>query len=97
VLDARPALAEALQSGLVSVDQARVIGTTVTSLDRDGIDADTVREAETLLLMHANVLGPGALTRAGERILGHVAPEIAEAALKRNSIRPRLAPASIAD
>ena len=60
------------QAWFRSGSQARVIGTTVTSLDRDGIDGDTVREAETLLLMHANILGPGALTWAGERILGHV-------------------------
>ncbi len=83
VMDARPALADAVGSGSVSADQARAIGTVSGALAGDGVDAGTVAEAEALLLDQAGSLGSADLSRAGDRILWHVAPDIAEERLRR--------------
>ncbi len=82
-LDTRPALANAVASGQVSTDQARVVGKAVAALTDDAVDASAVDAAEAALLDHARVLGPAALSVAGERILTHVAPDIAEDVLRR--------------
>ncbi len=75
--------AAALEAGRLSTDQARAIGRTVSALAVEGIAADVTHEAETLLLMQSEALGPAALTVAGDRVLSHVAPEIAESSLRR--------------
>ena len=80
--DRRPDVAAAVADGGVTVEQAAVIDAALTDLPRD-LDADIVGECGRLLIGHADVFEPAALRRIGERILAHVAPEVAEAALAR--------------
>jgi hypothetical protein len=83
LMAACPAVASALAVGSVSADQARAVGRSVAALADDGIDADVVAAAETLLVAQAGVFGPVALATMGERILTHVAPDLADEALRR--------------
>jgi hypothetical protein len=83
LMAACPAVASALAVGSVSADQTRAVGRSVVALADDGIDADVVAAAETLLVARAGVFGPAALATMGERILTHVAPDLADAALRR--------------
>jgi len=79
-LAAREAMATALAAGAVSPEQARVIADALADLPSD-LDADLVEECEAALIAHAATLEPKALRTAGVRILAHVAPEVADAAL----------------
>ncbi len=83
LIAACPAVAGALAVGSVSADQARVVGRSVVALAADGIDAAVVAAAETLLVGQAKIFGPVALATMGERILTHVAPDLADEALRR--------------
>jgi hypothetical protein len=72
-----PATRVALASGAVSGEQAWAIKTSVERLP-DTVDPAIVAEAEAALVEHAGQLDPAALRTVGERILEHVAPEVAE-------------------
>jgi uncharacterized protein DUF222/HNH endonuclease len=95
-----PALEQAVLDGQVDLRQATVIGATVTAIPADltGLEhvsrADTRRiteEAQTVLVQLAAQLPAYQLRRAGERILAHVAPHLADqagqAALARQEAR----------
>ncbi|MEV6349482.1 DUF222 domain-containing protein [Actinoplanes sp. NPDC051851] len=77
LLDRRPVLDEALTSGKVSAEQVRAIGEAVSFLP-DSVGEAVIGEAELALLGHAQRFEPSRLRRLGERILEHVAPEVAE-------------------
>ncbi|MGN9906864.1 DUF222 domain-containing protein [Phytohabitans sp. LJ34] len=78
-LDQRPALDTALTTGAVNAEQAAVIAAAIAELPAD-LGPDLVDEAETVLIGQAGQFEPTILRKAGERILVHVAPEIADAA-----------------
>ncbi|GAA2526303.1 DUF222 domain-containing protein [Winogradskya humida] len=104
VLD-HPAISQAVLDGDADLRQATVITQTIENIptdlatlnDPDGapvIDAaQTVQDAETLLLDMAGRLSANQLRRAGDRILAYVAPEVADradrAALARQEARAR--------
>jgi hypothetical protein len=77
-LDARPALDAALVAGLVNVEQAAVVAATLRDLPAD-VGVEVVEQAEAILIDQAGLFEPGILRKCGERILAHVAPEIADA------------------
>ncbi|BCB75747.1 HNH endonuclease signature motif containing protein [Phytohabitans flavus] len=77
-VDERAALDTALIAGAVNAEQATVIATTVRDLPAD-LGADLVDEAEAVLIGQAEQFEPTILRKAGQRILAHVAPEIADA------------------
>ncbi|HKD98769.1 MAG TPA: DUF222 domain-containing protein, partial [Micromonosporaceae bacterium] len=81
LLDERPALRDAIASGRTTVEQADVIGTSVALLPAE-VEPAVRDAAEQALLAHADRFGPGLLHRLGQRILDHVAPDTAEAALR---------------
>ncbi|BCB75436.1 HNH endonuclease signature motif containing protein [Phytohabitans flavus] len=89
-VDERAALDTALVAGVVNAEQATVIATAVRDLPAD-LGADVVDEAEAVLIGQAEQFEPTILRKAGERILAHVAPEIADArdaaALQRQEAR----------
>ncbi|MFC4106877.1 HNH endonuclease signature motif containing protein [Micromonospora zhanjiangensis] len=79
-LDVGPAVvAQALARGVVGVEQARVI-TDVTAALPASAGVEVVDKAAQVLVDAAVDFEPGALRRLGERVLFHVAPQIAEQA-----------------
>jgi Domain of unknown function (DUF222)/HNH endonuclease len=78
----RPCLAEAVSAGLVSGEQAIVIGEAVSRLSAR-VDAPTVDAAEARLLDDARSFGPADLRLLADRVLAPVAPEIADEELRR--------------
>jgi len=78
-VDRRPALDRALAAGSVNPEQAQVIAAGVRELagHRD-VDPVVVDKAETVLIDYAGQFDPAGLRALGARVLGHVAPEIAE-------------------
>jgi hypothetical protein len=81
-LQTRPAVAEAVSSGALGVEQASVIGEAVDAL-RPDVSADVVDACEARLIEEASHFPPRALRLLGERVLAHVAPEIADDVLRR--------------
>ncbi|BAL91826.1 putative HNH endonuclease [Actinoplanes missouriensis 431] len=79
LLDADPALNEALTGGRVNTDQLDVIARVLKTLPT-GLDAPTRAEATATLIEWAPDLEPVQLGYAGRRILEHVAPEVVDAA-----------------
>ncbi len=95
-LRTRPVIEEALIDGRIDARQAAVIASAVNDIPPEvpAEDAEWVtREAEATLLDMAARLPSFQLRRAGERILAHVAPDIAdrvdEAYLRRQEARAR--------
>ncbi len=93
-LQSRPAVEQALLDGVVDARQASVIAAAVDAIPAEVPAADAERitgEAETVLLDLATRFPAYQLRRLGERILTHVAPDIAdrtdEAALRRQEAR----------
>ena len=80
--DTRPEVVAAVADGAVSVEQAAVIDAALSDLPRD-LDPEINTICQRVLLDEARVFEPGALRRIGERVLAHVAPEVAEEALAR--------------
>jgi hypothetical protein len=90
VLTQRPALDLALGCGAVSAEQVHVIGAcvaalptapnlpTTTELEPTWVSEETITAAETTLIAQAATFEPRTLRRLGDRILFHVAPQIAE-------------------
>jgi hypothetical protein len=78
-LDTRwSALAAGMASGVVSVDQARVIVAGLEALP-DHVGTDVIAKAEAQLVEYAKEFAPSDLRRMARQILDVVAPEIAEA------------------
>ncbi|MDQ7909469.1 DUF222 domain-containing protein [Phytohabitans sp. ZYX-F-186] len=78
-LDQRPALDTALACAAVNVEQATVVAAALADLPAD-LGPPLVDEAEAVLIGQASRYEPTILRKAGQRILFHVAPEIADAA-----------------
>jgi hypothetical protein len=78
-IDHRPALDTALASAAVNVEQASVVAAAVRDLPTD-LDPELVDRAEAVLIAQASQFEPSILRKSSERILLHIAPEIAEAA-----------------
>jgi hypothetical protein len=78
-VDERPALDAALTAGAVNAEQAAIVAAAVRDLPAD-LGQELVDRAEALLIGQAGQFEPGILRKAGQRILVHVAPEIADAA-----------------
>jgi hypothetical protein len=79
-LDSGPAVVrDALARGVISVEQAQVITTTLSNLPAD-LGSEVVDKAAQVLVDAAGQFEPQMLRRLGERILSHVAPDLAEQA-----------------
>lgn len=76
-LDRRTVVDDALCTGAVDARQAAVIAAAVNDMPAAAGD-EAVAAAETMLINYAAEWAPHQLRRLGERILEHVAPEIAE-------------------
>jgi len=72
-----PATAQALADGQIHQDQAQVIERAISHLP-DSIDTVVRGQAEQALIGFAGTFAPSPLAALGGRILGHVAPEVAE-------------------
>lgn len=82
LLDTRPMIRAAVADGSCSAEHALVIDAALAQLP-DDVDAAVADEAELVLLDQASEFDPDALRKLGRRVLDHVAPEIAEDALRR--------------
>ncbi|RAO52345.1 HNH endonuclease signature motif containing protein [Micromonospora saelicesensis] len=79
-IDAAPqAVRDALLSGAITVEQGRVVAETVAALPVDA-GPEVADEAAQLLVAWADRFDPTSLSRLGERVLAHVAPELADQA-----------------
>ncbi|WP_433554625.1 DUF222 domain-containing protein [Micromonospora zamorensis] len=76
-----PGVRAALASGDISVEQARVIGDTVSAV-HTAAGAEAAGKAVGVLVEWAGQFEPTLLRKLGTRILDHVAPEVAEAAAR---------------
>ncbi|MET8466690.1 DUF222 domain-containing protein, partial [Micromonospora zamorensis] len=76
-----PGVRAALASGDISVEQARVIGDTVSTV-HTAAGAEAARKAVGILVEWAGQFEPTLLRKLGTRILDHVAPEVADAAAR---------------
>ncbi|MFD0818043.1 DUF222 domain-containing protein, partial [Micromonospora zhanjiangensis] len=90
-LEAGPVVVrQALGRGVVTVEQAKVITDILGDLPAE-VGAEVVDKAAGLLVDYATRFEPKALRQLGRRILGHVAPELADeaeaAALRRAEAR----------
>jgi hypothetical protein len=82
-LDTAPApLRDAVTSGTVSPEQARVVGATLRTVHAEA-GAVAADKAVGILLDWAGQFEPDGLRRLGHRILEHVAPRVAEDAQRR--------------
>ncbi|GAA1373065.1 HNH endonuclease signature motif containing protein [Catellatospora chokoriensis] len=76
-LDRLPATAEALAAGTVNTEQAAVIAQALAELPALA-GLETAAKAEAALIGFAAQFEPSVLRRFGERVLTHVAPDLAE-------------------
>ncbi|MFI6783834.1 DUF222 domain-containing protein [Micromonospora sp. NPDC050276] len=76
---APPAVREALLSGAITVEQGRVVAETIAALPAEAGPA-VADKATQLLVAWADRFDPTSLSRLGERVLTHVAPELADQA-----------------
>ncbi|RQX04231.1 HNH endonuclease signature motif containing protein [Micromonospora arida] len=76
---APPAVRDALLSGAITVEQGRVVAETVAALPVEA-GAEVADKATQLLITWADRFDPTSLSRLGERVLAHVAPELADQA-----------------
>src|SRR5215467_995106 len=81
LLSDRPALRDAVADGRATVEQAVVIGDSLSMLPTD-VGTELRDKAEQALLDHAGRFEPNLLHPLGERILDHMSPEVADAALE---------------
>lgn len=88
-----PVVADALAAGTITVEQSEVITRAVADLPAE-VGDETVEKAAQALVEQGRRFEPAILRRLGQRILHHVAPEVAEhaelAALRRQERRDRL-------
>ncbi|WP_281894374.1 HNH endonuclease signature motif containing protein [Phytohabitans aurantiacus] len=85
-LDRRPVLDTALSSGTINMEQAHIVAKTVHDL-ADEAAADMVDLAEKALIAEFADWEPAILRKAAQRILAHVAPEVADEADRRAAER----------
>ncbi|WP_281894385.1 HNH endonuclease signature motif containing protein [Phytohabitans aurantiacus] len=85
-LDQRPTLDAALSTAAVTVEQAHIVAKTVHDL-ADENSADVVDLAEKTLIADFTDWEPATFRKAAERILAHVAPEVADEADRRAAER----------
>ncbi|MET7875834.1 DUF222 domain-containing protein [Micromonospora profundi] len=90
-LDAAPtAVRNALHDGTITVEQGRVVAETVAALPVEA-GPEVTDKATHLLIAWADRFDPATLSRLGERVLAHVAPDLADqaelAALDRAAAR----------
>ncbi|MBG6065107.1 HNH endonuclease signature motif containing protein [Micromonospora ureilytica] len=75
----KPGIRQALADGHITLDQARVIADTVTTVQTTA-GTEAADKAVSLLTDWAGQFDPTQLRKLGTRILDHVAPDIADAA-----------------
>jgi Domain of unknown function (DUF222)/HNH endonuclease len=80
IIDYRPAIAAAVESGRVNPAQAVAIGHVLDDVPPD--EPIVVDKVEAILLDHATQFEPTILRRLGERALAHINPELADARLR---------------
>ncbi|WP_327042430.1 HNH endonuclease [Micromonospora ureilytica] len=79
-IDAAPsAVRDALLGGAITVEQGRVVAETIAALPAEA-GPEVADKATQLLVAWADRFDPTSLSRLGERVLTHVAPELADAA-----------------
>jgi hypothetical protein len=78
-VDQRPALDTALTAGEINAEQAAIVATAIRDLPTD-IGQELTDKAEAFLIRQAGQYEPSILRKAAQRILAHIAPEIADAA-----------------
>ncbi|MDG9672548.1 HNH endonuclease signature motif containing protein [Micromonospora sp. DH14] len=76
---APPAVRDALLSGAITVEQGRVVAETIAALPVEA-GPEVADKATQLLVTWADRFDPTSLGRLGERVLAHVAPELADQA-----------------
>ncbi|MFI6065350.1 DUF222 domain-containing protein [Micromonospora sp. NPDC051227] len=76
---APPAVRDALLSGAMTVEQGRVVAETIAALPVEA-GPKVADKATQLLVAWADRFDPTSLSRLGERVLAHVAPELADEA-----------------
>ncbi len=77
VANEHPAVGAAVGSGAMTPEQALVVGATLTAL-APRVEPEILDSARSRLLACADTLGPEQLQVAADRVLAHVAPEIAD-------------------
>ncbi|WCN81886.1 HNH endonuclease signature motif containing protein [Micromonospora sp. LH3U1] len=89
---APPAVRDALLSGAITIEQSRVVAETIAALPAEA-GPEVADKATALLIAWADRFDPTILGRLGERILTHVAPDLADqaelAALERATERAK--------
>ncbi|MGC4818786.1 DUF222 domain-containing protein [Micromonospora sp. DT63] len=87
---APPAVRAAVHAGTITVEQGRVLAETIAALPVEA-GPEVADKATELLITWADRFDPATLSRLGERVLAHVAPDAADqaelAALKRATER----------
>ncbi|MBQ1020719.1 DUF222 domain-containing protein [Micromonospora sp. D93] len=79
-IDAAPsAVRDALLGGAITVEQGRVVAETIAALPAEA-GPEVADKATQLLVAWADRFDPTSLSRLGERVLTHVAPELADEA-----------------
>ncbi|WP_327033214.1 HNH endonuclease signature motif containing protein [Micromonospora ureilytica] len=79
-IDAAPsAVRDALLGGAITVEQGRVVAETIAALPLEA-GPEVADKATQLLVAWADRFDPTSLSRLGERVLTHVAPELADEA-----------------
>ncbi|MEU8161355.1 DUF222 domain-containing protein [Micromonospora parva] len=76
---APPAVRDALLSGAITVEQGRVVAETIAALPVEA-GPEVADKATQLLVTWADRFDPTSLGQLGERVLTHVAPELADEA-----------------
>ncbi|MCG5439263.1 HNH endonuclease signature motif containing protein [Micromonospora foliorum] len=76
---APPAVRDALLSGAITVEQGRVVAETIAALPVEA-GPEVADKATQLLVTWADRFDPTSLSRLGERVLTHVAPDLADQA-----------------
>ncbi|MEU1394927.1 DUF222 domain-containing protein [Micromonospora zamorensis] len=76
---APPAVREALLNGAITVEQGRVVAETIAALPVE-TSPEVADKATQLLVAWADRFDPAILSRLGERVLTHVAPDLADQA-----------------
>jgi hypothetical protein len=80
IIDHRPAIAAAVESGSVNTGQALAIGRVLVDVPAE--DPALVDKVEAILIDEARQFEPTILRRLGERVLAHVNPDLAETRLR---------------
>jgi DICT domain-containing protein len=82
VLDTRADLSAALAAGAVTTAQVLAIGEILDALPAE-CEPGVADKAAAMLVDYARTFAPSLLRKLGDRVLGHIAPEVADAQLRR--------------